>query len=101
MSIKVIRIITNKYLITIVAFVIWMVFFDDTNLREQARLTSQLKELKREKEFYLLGIENSRKAAEELMSDKEQLEKFAREQYLMKRDNEDIYIIVKEDENED
>jgi cell division protein FtsB len=97
---KIYRLFANKYSLTFLAFLVWMIFFDNTNLREQARLSSQLKELKREKEFYLEGIESSRKAAEELSSDSRQLEKFAREKYLMKKENEDIYIIVEEKKDE-
>jgi cell division protein FtsB len=79
-------------------FAVWMVFFDNTNLQEQVRMSRQLREFEKEKEFYQAEIEKNRKAAEELSTDTALLEKFAREKYLMKRDNEDVYLMIREEE---
>ena len=79
------------------AFIAWIIFFDDNNLIYQAKLSSRLKEAKDQKEFYLQEISKDSSSLKELMTDKESLEKFAREKYLMKRDNEDIYLIVQEE----
>lgn len=95
---KIIRIIKNKYFLTGVAFLVWLVFFDNHNLIRRYELSSNLNDLKNEKEFYLEEISKNKKAAEELMTNSELLEKFAREKYLMKKDDEDIYIIVREEE---
>lgn len=88
----------NKYVYTIIIFLVWMLFFDPHNFIGQVRLNRTLKELKREKEYYLTQIENDRQATFELITDTLTLEKFGREKYLMKRDNEDIYLIVNEED---
>lgn len=91
------RIIINKYFITFIIFLVWMIFFDNYSFVRQSRLLSSLHELRKEKNFYIEEIESNRKASEELMTDMETLEKFAREKYLMKRENEDIYLIVEQE----
>ena len=72
-----------------------MVFFDQNNLVDQFRLRNQVKNLKREKTYYLEEMEKAKQEYEELFTNDESLEKFAREKYLMKRDNEDIFVIEK------
>ena len=56
--------------------------------------TSALKKLEADKEYYVNGIEQNKKDMEELMSDPEHLEKYAREHYLMKKDNEEIFLVL-------
>ena len=77
-----------------------MLFFDNHNIINQYRLNRTLNELEMERDYYLTEIEKDRRATFELMTDTVTLEKFGREQYLMKRDNEDIYLIVEEDEED-
>ena len=89
----------NKYFYTILAFIVWMLFFDKNNFIYQFTLSSDLNNLKNEKEYYLSEIEVNDAATKELMTNTTTLEKFAREKYLMKRDNEDIYLIVDDEEN--
>lgn len=89
----------NKYFYTILAFIVWMLFFDKNNFIYQFTLSSDLNNLKNEKEYYLSEIEANDAATKELMTNTTTLEKFAREKYLMKRDNEDIYLIVDDEEN--
>lgn len=79
---------------------VWMLFFDNHNFIDQYRLNRTLNELEMERDYYLTEIEKDRQATFELMTDTVTLEKFGREQYLMKRDNEDIYLIVEEDEED-
>lgn len=88
----------NKYFYTILAFLVWMLFLDKNNVFYQASLYSDLKNLNHEKEYYLSEIEINNAATNELITNNTTLEKFAREKYLMKRDNEDIYIVVDDDE---
>lgn len=95
---RILKIIGNKYFITVLIFAVWMVFFDNTNFQEQVRMSNQLREFEKERDFYLEEIEKNRKAAGELTTDTALLEKFARERYLMKRDNEDVYLMVREEE---
>ncbi|MCH8903638.1 MAG: septum formation initiator family protein [Bacteroidetes bacterium] len=84
----------NKYLLASVFFIAWMAFFDSNNIFSQLKLTSELNELYEKKTFYKSKIKKVTATKEELLNDKEALEKFAREKYWMKRDNEDIYIVV-------
>ena len=78
-------------------FLFWIVFIDSNDLFTQYRLGSKLSNLKDEKTYYSEKIEEVKKDREELMSDKELLEKFAREKYLMKKPTEDIFVVVEEE----
>ena len=86
----------NKYSITIIIFVVWLMFFDQNNMVLQFQNKLDLWELEEEKEYYLEEIEITKIDLEELTSDMNSLERFAREKYLMKRDNEEIFVFVKE-----
>jgi cell division protein FtsB len=88
--------IKNKFFLVTVAFVIWMIFFDKNDLFSQYEYHQQLDKLKQEQIFYKAETEKVNKDLGELTSDKSKLEKFAREKYLMKKDNEDIFVIVHE-----
>lgn len=79
-------------------FVVWVFFFDTNNFFSQRRLTKELNEVKVEKQFYIEEIEKDKEAKDELLNNSEYLEKFARENYLMKRENEDIFIVIDEEE---
>ncbi|MCH6198175.1 septum formation initiator family protein [Aquiflexum sp. LQ15W] len=86
----------NFYFLFTLFFIVWMVFIDSNDILTQFKLRSKIKELEKQKEFY-----QDRKAKiladrEELMSNYELLEKFARERYLMKRESEDLYVVVEE-----
>jgi len=84
----------NKYLIATVAFVVWMLFFDRNDITSQYKYQSHLKNLKEEKEFYIKETATVKKDLEELTTNPLRLQKFAREKYLMKKDNEDVFILV-------
>lgn len=86
----------NFYFVFTLFFVIWMVFIDSNDILTQYKLNSKLKELERQKEFYLEKKEKIKADREELMSNNELLEKFARERYLMKRKTEDLYVVVED-----
>ncbi|MPL94462.1 hypothetical protein SDC9_40616 [bioreactor metagenome] len=96
MNKKLWSLIKNKYFITTSAFVVWLVFFDQNNLIQQQSLRRELHEVKKERQFYLDEIHHDTQKYLEVVSNKERLEKFAREKYLMKRDNEDVFLIVYE-----
>ena len=87
-------IIKNKYIMTLLVFIIWLLFFDSNSYLNQRRLNSELAKVESEKEFYLSEIERDKKTSESLKSNTNLLERYAREQFLMKRDNEDIYLII-------
>ncbi len=90
------RKLKDKYYISIVIFIAWVAFFDRNDFISQYTYNQKLKQLKRDKEYFLNEIEKDRKNLDELISNSRNLEKFAREKYLMKRDNEDIFILVEE-----
>lgn len=84
----------NKYLLTIIIFLIWILLFDSNNLIARYKDLKELKELKKDKEYYIEKIESDRNKLMELKTDNNNLEKFAREQYRMKKADEDLYIIL-------
>lgn len=94
---RVFNLLKNKYLIATVAFIIWMLFFDRNDFISQYEYQSQLNKLEEEKEFYLKETEQVKSELEGLTFDKEKLEKLAREKYLMKKEDEDVFVIVKEE----
>ena len=82
------------YFLSGLFFVIWVGFIDSNDVFLQLKLAKQEKELVKEKEFYedkILEVKNDREA---LLSNPKLLEKLAREKYLMKKDNEDLYIVI-------
>ncbi len=83
----------NKYLIALGIFAIIMLFFDKNDVFTQSDRKKQLRDLKESKQYYTDRISSERKELEELKSNPGTLEKYAREKYLMKRDNEDLYLI--------
>jgi cell division protein DivIC len=84
----------NRYVVTFMAFFVWVGFFDQNNLMDRHELSTRIKELERQKIHYREEIINNKTRMEELQSDPENLEKFAREQYLMKKPDEDIFVII-------
>ncbi|MBP5473966.1 MAG: septum formation initiator family protein [Bacteroidales bacterium] len=84
----------NKYVLTIIIFLIWMIFFDSNNIINRIKEKRMLNKLEEEKEYYLQKEEREYGELRELQTDNNNLEKYAREQYKMKNPDEDIYIIV-------
>ncbi|TWR24567.1 septum formation initiator family protein [Mucilaginibacter achroorhodeus] len=91
---RLLDLIKNKFFLVTLAFVIWMVFFDKNDVFSQYEYRQQLNKLKQEQEFYKTETEKVKNDLNELSSDKAKLEKFAREKYLMKKDNEDVFVIL-------
>ncbi|MCX2745011.1 septum formation initiator family protein [Mangrovivirga sp. M17] len=89
---------SNIFVLSLVVFLVWMLFFDNTNFITTFKLNSKLNNLEKEKEYYEENIQQVEKDRKELLSNTELLEKFARERYFMKKESEDLYIIV--DHNE-
>lgn len=88
------RIIKNKYFITTILFIIWLVFFDQNNLIQYFKFKKQYKKLLQDKEYYIQKIKEDSEKINELQTNAETLEKFARENFFMKKPNEDLFIIV-------
>lgn len=91
---KIPAVLQNKYLLTVVIFVIWLLLFDSNNLISRYKQLRQLHKLRADREYYIRRIESDRQKLHELRTDNHNLEKFAREQFLMKRPDEDLYIIL-------
>lgn len=87
----------SKYLIALVAFVVWIIFFDDNNIRQHQKNLKELALLEEQVAFYKHKIEADKRKLFELQTNDENLEKFAREQFFMKKANEEIYVIVEEE----
>ena len=85
--------IKNKYFVSISLFLIWMLFIDDYNMIFQWQKSRELAAIKEKKEYYEKEIQQVNQDRKDLFSSKANLEKYAREKYLMKRDDEDIFII--------
>jgi cell division protein DivIC len=84
----------NKYFITTVVFIAWLVFFDNNNILTNMRTRDKLNDLKKDRQFYIDEIKKDSILVQKLMYDTLELEKYARERYLMKKDNEDVYLVI-------
>jgi cell division protein FtsB len=91
---RLIDLFKNKYFLVSIAFLVWMIFFDKNDLFSQYQYRQQVNKLKQEREFYQKETDKVKKDLDELTSNPKKLEKFAREKYLMKKDNEDVFVIV-------
>jgi cell division protein DivIC len=87
------KIFRNFYFTAGLLFLVWMLFLDSNSLIARFQLGSKLNTLENEKEYYQEKIIEVEKDRDELFGDKESIEKFAREKYLMKKSSEDIYVI--------
>jgi cell division protein FtsB len=86
----------NFYFVFTFFFILWMVFIDSNDVLTQVKLRTKVKQLESQREFYLDRKQKIKADREELMSNNELLEKFARERYLMKKKTEDLYVVVEE-----
>ncbi len=87
-------IVRGKYTIVSLFFIIWVGFFDQNSWYEIIKKQRNLDRLKEKKEYFKNKIQKDQIYMKELISDKENLEKFARENYLMKKENEDVFIVI-------
>ncbi len=91
------KLVTNKYIIASLAFVALLFFSDRNSVIDQFKLRKQYSKVKAEHKFYEQQIEDAKKQRDELFTSDKNLEKFGREKYLMKRDDEDVFVFVKKD----
>ena len=87
----------NKYALALLAFFIWLAFFDQHNMINQIELRSELYKLEVDREYYSQEIITIKEDLDELLSDNKKLEKFAREKYYMKKSNEEIFVFTKKE----
>jgi cell division protein FtsB len=86
-----VKVLTNGYIVILTIFLVWILFFDE-NTHLNREFNKEIEELKTTIDFYKKEIERDKKTIE-MLQDSLQLERFAREKYLMKKKNEDVYII--------
>lgn len=86
----------NRYILVICGFVVYIGFFDTHDLISQIGIRMEVSRITDEIEYLERDTENAKNQIYELTSDREELEKFAREQYRMKRENEEIFVLLYE-----
>lgn len=86
------KIATNIYVVILTVFVIWMLFFDENSYLTHREFNKEIKELEVWIDYHKNKIEKDKETIKKLQNNL-QLERYARERYLMKKENEDIYII--------
>lgn len=93
---KYLNLLRNKYFIVTVLFLAWIVFFDENSFVSHSENKRRLRELNQQKEYYQERIKEDKQKMEDLNAGKNELEKFAREQFLMSKPDEDVFIVVEE-----
>ena len=88
----------NKYVIVLTAFAVFFMFFNQYNMVDRLRMKSEIRQLETDRDYYLEQIARDSVRLHELTTDKDNLEKYAREQFLMKKDNEDVFVVIAEED---
>ncbi len=88
----IVKFITNRYVIIMSIFIVWMVFFDENSWLNHSEFDKEINKLKSEEDYLNSEIKHDKELIDKL-ENKEELEKFAREEYHMKKENEEIYLI--------
>ena len=91
------RVLGNRYVLIIIFVAAWMLFLDNYSYFEHRVLDKEIQELEENKEYYIQEIKKDSTSIKQLKN-ADQTEKYAREKYYMKRENEDIYIIEFEED---
>jgi hypothetical protein len=91
---KLFKALTNKYLVAFMVFSVWMIFIDDNNLFFLRKNVNRLKEYRVEKAHFQEKIRKDSLQLQEMKANAKNLEKFAREEFLMKKKDEDIFLII-------
>ena len=91
------RIILNKYVVTLVGFFIFLIFFDNHNLISRWETSRKINSMEKEIKFYQSEIDKNKAKMNEMQTSDESLERYAREQYHLKKDREDVFIIKEEE----
>jgi cell division protein FtsB len=92
--------IANRYIVVLLFFVIWMLFLDNYSYLEHRVLNHEIEEIEDNIDYYKAEIKKDSASIKQLKNN-DRVEKFAREKYYMKRENEDIYIIEYEDDKKE
>ncbi|MCX6221161.1 MAG: septum formation initiator family protein [Bacteroidia bacterium] len=91
---KLLKPLANKYLIAFIVFSVWMIFIDDNNIFFLRKNVNKLKEYRVEKAYFLEKIRKDSIHLQEMKANAKNLDKFAREEFLMKKKDEDIFLII-------
>jgi cell division protein FtsB len=83
----------NKYLVSLSLFAIWMLFFDKNDFFTQLQRKKDLYEIEESKSYFAQKIDDSKKFSRDMQNNAAAIEKFAREKYHMKRENEDLFLV--------
>lgn len=86
--------ILDKYFVTILLFLVWMIFFDSTSFLVINDMNSEIKKYEEQLDYYKTEYRKNDDFYKKLMNNKEEKEKYARENYFMKKPNEEIFILV-------
>ena len=84
----------NKYFIVIVVLISWLLYFDKNDVFTQYELVQKCNKLNTERDYYIAEIEKNKLEINELQNNSKSLETFAREKYLMKKDDEDVFVFT-------
>ena len=87
------KVLLNKYFLVGFIFLVWICFFDTNNVGQMIRSRVTLRRQQRQIEFYKREISKMNRKLEQLQSERDSLEKFAREEYFYHLDGEDVYVI--------
>ncbi|MES2679199.1 MAG: septum formation initiator family protein [Bacteroidota bacterium] len=88
------NILKNKYFLTTTGIIVWLLCFDKNDVFTQYELIQKCNKLNKEKAYYLAEIETNKANLNDLKTNKKSLETFSREKYLMKKENEDVFVFV-------
>ncbi len=97
---KILSFLKNKFVLTTLIFVVWIFLFDSNNILDRLKDLRSMHQLEKDEVYYLKKIKTDSARLQELRTNDENLEKFAREQYLMKKENEDIFIVIDKSKEE-
>jgi len=89
---KLVKILSNKYVLILILFIVWMLFFDENSYLTHRDLNKEINKLEKSINYYSKEIVKDKKIITQL-KDSNKLEKYGRETYFFKRDSEDVYII--------
>lgn len=95
---KIFKVVRNKYFIVTVFFLAWVLFLDTNNIFVWMRDMGVVSDQQKQKEYYKEAIRQTDEKLKELTSNKDSLEKFAREQYLFHEKDEEIFLVVEDEE---
>ena len=93
---SILSLLKNRYVLTTICFVVWMGFLDKDDFFSQLNQKNQIASLQKEKAYFIKQTADIKKNLADISVDKSKLEKLAREKYLMKKDNEEVFVIINE-----